>query len=171
MLHYLMGLCASCSLFYCGEDFFDIVFLIVVAVDLLMTWFLWQVGHDADHFTSPEGIPGVPETNFNNRPNSFKVLSPPRTCVVWTVWLTLLVIPSVGICGYYAFLLAIKKRRKLYGDFKLRILSHHKILVQACAYLGSMKFGVKSCGKRWMVFDMFFCLLVSLIKAFIQKKK
>nr|ASJ80804.1 starch branching enzyme I [Castanea mollissima] len=42
-----------------------------------------RVGHDADHFTSPEGIPGVPETNFNNRPNSFKVLSPPRTCVVY----------------------------------------------------------------------------------------
>lgn len=41
-----------------------------------------QVGHDVDHFTSPEGVPGVPETNFNNRPNSFKVLSPPRTCVV-----------------------------------------------------------------------------------------
>ncbi|KAF7141286.1 hypothetical protein RHSIM_Rhsim06G0019100 [Rhododendron simsii] len=28
------------------------------------------VGHDVDHFTSPEGIPGVPETNFSNRPNS-----------------------------------------------------------------------------------------------------
>jgi len=42
-----------------------------------------RVGHEADHFTSPEGIPGVPETNFNNRPNSFKVLSPPRTCVVY----------------------------------------------------------------------------------------
>nr|AHW50662.1 starch branching protein I [Lens culinaris] len=42
-----------------------------------------RVGHDADHFTSPEGIPGVPETNFSNRPNSFKVLSPPRTCVVY----------------------------------------------------------------------------------------
>ncbi|CAJ2642847.1 unnamed protein product [Trifolium pratense] len=42
-----------------------------------------RVGHDADHFTSPEGIPGVPETNFNNRPNSFKILSPPRTCVVY----------------------------------------------------------------------------------------
>ncbi|XP_010664077.1 1,4-alpha-glucan-branching enzyme 1, chloroplastic/amyloplastic isoform X2 [Vitis vinifera] len=42
-----------------------------------------RVGHDADHFTSPEGIPGVPETNFNNRPNSFKVLSPARTCVVY----------------------------------------------------------------------------------------
>lgn len=42
-----------------------------------------RVGHDVDHFTVPEGIPGVPETNFNNRPNSFKVLSPPRTCVVY----------------------------------------------------------------------------------------
>ncbi|KAL2895575.1 1 4-alpha-glucan-branching enzyme 1 chloroplastic/amyloplastic [Bienertia sinuspersici] len=37
-----------------------------------------RVGHDVDHFTNPEGIPGVPETNFNNRPNSFKVLSPPH---------------------------------------------------------------------------------------------
>ncbi|GAB2300446.1 1,4-alpha-glucan-branching enzyme, variant 2 [Dionaea muscipula] len=42
-----------------------------------------RVGHDVDHFTMPEGLPGVPETNFNNRPNSFKVLSPPRTCVVY----------------------------------------------------------------------------------------
>ncbi|KAF8405530.1 hypothetical protein HHK36_010437 [Tetracentron sinense] len=42
-----------------------------------------RVGHDVDHFTDPEGIPGVPETNFNNRPNSFKVLSPARTCVVY----------------------------------------------------------------------------------------
>ncbi|XP_010935254.1 1,4-alpha-glucan-branching enzyme, chloroplastic/amyloplastic [Elaeis guineensis] len=42
-----------------------------------------RVGHDVDHFTTPEGIPGVPETNFNNRPNSFKVLSPARTCVVY----------------------------------------------------------------------------------------
>ncbi|KAH7850015.1 hypothetical protein Vadar_026561 [Vaccinium darrowii] len=42
-----------------------------------------RVGHDVDHFTSPEGIPGVPETNFNNRPNSFKVLSPAHTCVVY----------------------------------------------------------------------------------------
>uniref|UniRef100_A0A0E0HVR7 1,4-alpha-glucan branching enzyme n=1 Tax=Oryza nivara TaxID=4536 RepID=A0A0E0HVR7_ORYNI len=42
-----------------------------------------RVGHDVDHFTSPEGMPGVPETNFNNRPNSFKVLSPPRTCVAY----------------------------------------------------------------------------------------
>lgn len=42
-----------------------------------------RVGHDVDHFTSPEGIPGVPETNFNNRPNSFKVLAAARTCVVY----------------------------------------------------------------------------------------
>ncbi|ONI32208.1 hypothetical protein PRUPE_1G354000 [Prunus persica] len=42
-----------------------------------------RVGHDVDHFTFPEGIPGVPETNFNNRPNSFKVLSPAHTCVVY----------------------------------------------------------------------------------------
>ncbi|PQM36693.1 1 4-alpha-glucan-branching enzyme 1 chloroplastic/amyloplastic isoform X2 [Prunus yedoensis var. nudiflora] len=40
-----------------------------------------RVGHDVDHFTFPEGIPGVPETNFNNRPNSFKILSPAHTCV------------------------------------------------------------------------------------------
>ncbi|XP_011628895.1 1,4-alpha-glucan-branching enzyme 1, chloroplastic/amyloplastic isoform X1 [Amborella trichopoda] len=42
-----------------------------------------RVGHDVDHFTSPEGEPGKPETNFNNRPNSFKVLSPPQTCVAY----------------------------------------------------------------------------------------
>ncbi|KAL3505491.1 hypothetical protein ACH5RR_035332 [Cinchona calisaya] len=42
-----------------------------------------RVGHDVDHFTTPEGIPGVPETNFNNRPNSIKVLSPPQTAVVY----------------------------------------------------------------------------------------
>ncbi|XP_042374372.1 1,4-alpha-glucan-branching enzyme, chloroplastic/amyloplastic-like isoform X3 [Zingiber officinale] len=42
-----------------------------------------QVGHDVDHFTTPEGIPGVPETNFNNRPNSFQILSPARTCTVY----------------------------------------------------------------------------------------
>nr|ATD50215.1 SBE1-1 [Solanum tuberosum] len=42
-----------------------------------------RTGHDVDHFTSPEGIPGVPETNFNGRPNSFKVLSPARTCVAY----------------------------------------------------------------------------------------
>ncbi|XP_039000219.1 1,4-alpha-glucan-branching enzyme 1, chloroplastic/amyloplastic-like [Hibiscus syriacus] len=42
-----------------------------------------RVAHDVDHFTSPEGVPGMPETNFNNRPNSFKVLSPAHTCVVY----------------------------------------------------------------------------------------
>ncbi|XP_026394661.1 1,4-alpha-glucan-branching enzyme 1, chloroplastic/amyloplastic-like isoform X1 [Papaver somniferum] len=42
-----------------------------------------RVAHDVHHFTSPEGIPGVPETNFNNRPNSFQVLAPARTCVVY----------------------------------------------------------------------------------------
>lgn len=35
-----------------------------------------------DHFTSPEGEPGKPETNFNNRPNSFLTGSPPRTAQV-----------------------------------------------------------------------------------------
>jgi 1,4-alpha-glucan branching enzyme len=42
-----------------------------------------RVSHDVDHFTSPEGVPGKPETNFNNRPNSFKILLPPRTCLVY----------------------------------------------------------------------------------------
>lgn len=42
-----------------------------------------RVDHDVDHFTSLEGIPGVAETNFNNRPNSFKVLAPSRTCLVY----------------------------------------------------------------------------------------
>lgn len=61
---------------------------------LIFFLFLWtsmacfvQVGHGIDHFTCFEGIPGVPETNFNNRPNSFKVLSPARTCVVCTNYL------------------------------------------------------------------------------------
>ncbi|KAG6400197.1 hypothetical protein SASPL_137022 [Salvia splendens] len=32
------------------------------------------VAHDSDHFTSPEGVPGVPETNFNIiRPDCSKV--------------------------------------------------------------------------------------------------
>lgn len=51
-------------------------------IDLTAKKSLLQVGHDVDHFTEPEGIPGKPETNFNNRPNSFKILSPSRTCVV-----------------------------------------------------------------------------------------
>eukprot|EP00898_Chlorokybus_atmophyticus_P007345 jgi/Chlat1/7611/Chrsp64S07096 len=39
-----------------------------------------RVAHDEDHFTQPEGVPGVAETNFNNRPNSFNVFAPSRTC-------------------------------------------------------------------------------------------
>ncbi|KAK6939225.1 Alpha-amylase/branching enzyme, C-terminal all beta [Dillenia turbinata] len=42
-----------------------------------------RVGHDADRLTNPEGIPGLPVTSFNNRPNSVEVLSPARTCVVY----------------------------------------------------------------------------------------
>lgn len=42
-----------------------------------------RVSHDVDHFTSPEGVPGKPETNFNGRPNSFKILIPSRTCLVY----------------------------------------------------------------------------------------
>uniref|UniRef100_A0A061R8G3 1,4-alpha-glucan branching enzyme n=1 Tax=Tetraselmis sp. GSL018 TaxID=582737 RepID=A0A061R8G3_9CHLO len=42
-----------------------------------------RVGHDTDHFTSPEGTPGTPETNFNNRPHSMLVLSPARSVVVY----------------------------------------------------------------------------------------
>lgn len=42
-----------------------------------------RVGHEVDHFTNPEGEPGKPETNFNNRPNSFMVLSPARSCQVY----------------------------------------------------------------------------------------
>ncbi|XP_031494666.1 1,4-alpha-glucan-branching enzyme 1, chloroplastic/amyloplastic-like [Nymphaea colorata] len=56
---------------------------VVLDSDALEFGGLGRVGHDVDHFTSPEGIPGKPETNFNDRPNSFKVLSPPRTCVVY----------------------------------------------------------------------------------------
>eukprot|EP00249_Psilotum_nudum_P020063 c27542_g1_i7 orf=460-2403(+) len=42
-----------------------------------------RVGHDVDHFTTPEGEPGKPDKNFNNRPNSFKVLCPSKTCQVY----------------------------------------------------------------------------------------
>ena len=42
-----------------------------------------RVGHDVDHFTSPEGTPGAPETNFNDRPHSMMVLAPARTVVVY----------------------------------------------------------------------------------------
>lgn len=42
-----------------------------------------RVGYGVDHFSSPEGIPGKPETNFNNRCVSIKVLSPSRSCQVY----------------------------------------------------------------------------------------
>lgn len=42
-----------------------------------------RVGHDTDHFSQPEGIPGQSETNFNGRPHSMMVLSPPRTAVAY----------------------------------------------------------------------------------------
>eukprot|EP00850_Spirogloea_muscicola_P017671 SM000154S01406 [mRNA] locus=s154:85782:87939:- [translate_table: standard] len=41
-----------------------------------------RVNGDVDHFSSPEGIPGEPDTNFNNRPCSIQVLSPSRSCQV-----------------------------------------------------------------------------------------
>lgn len=44
---------------------------------------LGRVGHDVDHFSQPEGEPGKPETNFNDRPHSMMVLSPSRTVVVY----------------------------------------------------------------------------------------
>eukprot|EP00270_Netrium_digitus_P010927 TRINITY_DN3429_c0_g1_i1.p1 TRINITY_DN3429_c0_g1~~TRINITY_DN3429_c0_g1_i1.p1 ORF type:complete len:809 (-),score=149.83 TRINITY_DN3429_c0_g1_i1:192-2618(-) len=44
---------------------------------------LGRVGHDVDHFSSPEGEPGKPETNFNNRCVSIRVLSPSRSCQVY----------------------------------------------------------------------------------------
>ena len=43
-----------------------------------------RVGHDGEYFTSPEGEPGKPETNFNNRPCSLLVRIPPRTCLVFS---------------------------------------------------------------------------------------
>lgn len=42
-----------------------------------------RVDHNVDHFTNPEGEPGKPETNFNNRPHSFMVMSPSRSCQVY----------------------------------------------------------------------------------------
>ena len=43
-----------------------------------------RVGADGEYFSSPEGEPGRPETNFNNRPCSILVRAPPRTCVAYT---------------------------------------------------------------------------------------
>eukprot|EP00271_Cylindrocystis_brebissonii_P007309 TRINITY_DN20683_c0_g1_i1.p1 TRINITY_DN20683_c0_g1~~TRINITY_DN20683_c0_g1_i1.p1 ORF type:complete len:881 (+),score=127.80 TRINITY_DN20683_c0_g1_i1:240-2882(+) len=42
-----------------------------------------RVGRGVDHFSSPEGIPGKAETNFNNRCASIQVLSPARSCQVY----------------------------------------------------------------------------------------
>lgn len=42
-----------------------------------------RLGHGVDHFTQPEGVPGQPETNFNNRPHSMMVLAPARTVVAY----------------------------------------------------------------------------------------
>ncbi|KAH6782460.1 starch branching enzyme 2.2 [Perilla frutescens var. frutescens] len=70
-----------------------------------------RVAHDADHFTSPEGVPGVPETNFNNRPNSFKVLCPPRTCVAMLCRLAPLVVGSAKLAQN-----EISSQRKSYHD-------------------------------------------------------
>ena len=42
-----------------------------------------RVPHDPEMFSQPEGIPGKPETNFNQRPHSIVVQSPSRTVVVY----------------------------------------------------------------------------------------
>ena len=42
-----------------------------------------RVPHDPVMFSDPEGEPGRPETNFNNRPHSFTVCAPCRTLVVY----------------------------------------------------------------------------------------
>ena len=42
-----------------------------------------RVPWDPEMFSQPEGVPGQPETNFNNRPHSIIVQSPSRTMVVY----------------------------------------------------------------------------------------
>jgi 1,4-alpha-glucan branching enzyme len=42
-----------------------------------------RVPWDPEMFSQPEGEPGKPETNFNNRPHSIVVQSPSRTVVVY----------------------------------------------------------------------------------------
>lgn len=42
-----------------------------------------RVPHDPELFSQPEGVPGVAETNFNNRPHSIIVQAPSRSCVVY----------------------------------------------------------------------------------------
>ena len=44
-----------------------------------------RVDHAVDHFTSPEGEPGKPETNYNGRPHSFMVMAPSRSCQVCNI--------------------------------------------------------------------------------------
>ncbi len=44
-----------------------------------------RVNPTVDHFTAPEGQPGVPESNFNNRAFSIQVLSPSRSAVVYAL--------------------------------------------------------------------------------------
>lgn len=42
-----------------------------------------RVPWDPEMFSRPEGVPGQPDTNFNNRPHSIIVQSPSRTMVVY----------------------------------------------------------------------------------------
>jgi hypothetical protein len=42
-----------------------------------------RVPWDPEMFSNPEGVPGKPETNFNNRPHSIVVQSPSRTMVIY----------------------------------------------------------------------------------------
>ena len=42
-----------------------------------------RVPHDPEMFSQPEGVPGQPETNFNNRPHSILVQAPSRTVVIY----------------------------------------------------------------------------------------
>ena len=42
-----------------------------------------RVPWDPEMFSKPEGIPGQPDTNYNNRPHSIIVQSPSRTLVVY----------------------------------------------------------------------------------------
>jgi 1,4-alpha-glucan branching enzyme len=42
-----------------------------------------RVPHDPEMFSQPEGVPGRPETNFNNRPHSIIVQAPSRSVVVY----------------------------------------------------------------------------------------
>lgn len=41
-----------------------------------------RVPHDPELFSTPEGVPGQPETNFKNRPHSIIVPSSPSRSVI-----------------------------------------------------------------------------------------